>query len=138
MEAVGFGEVVHNLVQARHALASADKAAVDSHEQSSHAEAAAASGDHVLIVAGVDAVEVNAFGSQTGGRLGALPHIVEVHFLNVVEESVVVGKRTWAVRHNGVLPRVWRLWNRACRRTARSEQHSNGSQCINNSVHSSI
>lgn len=92
MIAVGTGEEIHHFPQPFHTLGTVDEAAVDAYEQARNAEAAAAGSHYVRIVFGIDAVEMYALRSHTRIGFGAVPHIIKVYTLYVVEHDTVVGE----------------------------------------------
>ena len=92
VEAVGFCEIVNYLGEALHALLAVYEATVDGCKHSGDAESATTGCHHVLVVLRVVTVEVYALTGETRSGLGTIPHIVEVYFLDVIEQFVVVSE----------------------------------------------
>ena len=124
MEAVGFLKPSDDARESLDTLVACNKATIHGSNQSCYAKSTAARGNHILVVLGILAVEVNALACETRVRFCAIPHVVEVYLLDVVKHRVITGKRCWALSFG----RLWLVGNGFGRALAACGRQSNA-QC---------
>ena len=90
MKTVGLLQEGHYTRKPLHTLVAGNKAAFHRHNQSSDAKTAATCSNHILIIFGILAIEVDALAGKTRGGLGAVPHVVKVDALDVVQHGIIV------------------------------------------------
>ncbi len=90
MESVCLSEEVHDLGKAGDSFFAGDELALHRHHDAGQAEAAAARGHHIGIVLRIFTIHVDAFRREAGDLPGTFPHIVEMGFLNIVQEFVII------------------------------------------------